>query len=293
MSVPASYEDLQQVLTARIAGLAAGQRRLAELFLTDPEGCAFRTASEIAQLSDVHESSVVRFAKQLGLDGYPALAKLCRDHLRNQAQLVQRFETAVQLGAERESLLGSVVSQDQANLSRTFSQLDTQNWEQAVDWLAEAPKVHVIGMRKCFSVAYLLAYLLKLVRREVHQLGAAPGGLVEELRDLVSGEVLVAVSIYRYSRDTVAAVEAAARAGVRVVALTDTPASPLAEHADVSMYVATGGVTVLRSVTAFVGLAQALATATAVRLGASSRSALLLEEDLLESLSTYQDRGAP
>ena len=66
-------------------------------------------------------------------------------------------------------------------------------------WLTDASRVHVVGVRKCFSVAYLFGYLLRLVRREVHQLGTAPGGLVEELRDLAEGDVLVGISVHRYT----------------------------------------------------------------------------------------------
>ncbi|MGI5498621.1 MurR/RpiR family transcriptional regulator [Lentzea sp. CA-135723] len=277
------FAELQRVLQGRLPDLAAGQRRVAQLVLSDPEGCAFRTIGETARLAEVHESSLVRFAHGLGLSGWPALTALCRERLKEKAQLVGRLEAA---GAA-DDLLGSIAEQDQANIARTLATIDPEHWEQAVTWLAEAPRVHVIGLRKCFSPAYLLGYLLRLVRRDVRQLGTTPGGLAEELRDLEPGDVLVGISIHRYHRDTAAAVEFAARRGLHVIALTDNASSPLARHAGACFYAESGGVTILRSMAGFVSLVQALVTATAVRLGARGRTALRDEEELLLSLDIY------
>ena len=112
----------------------------------------------------------------------------------------------------------------------------------------------MIGLRKCFTVAYLLAYLLRLVRPDVRQLGITSGLIVEELRDVRQGDLLVGVSIHRYSSETVTVVEYAATKGVDVVVLTDNPASPLARHSDLCFYVECGGVGILRSLSAFVSL---------------------------------------
>ena len=291
MAAPTSLTQLQQMLRDRMDSLAPGQQRIARLLMADPEGTAFRTISEFARRAEVHESSVVRFANSLGLSGYPALVALCRQQVREQAQLVARFDQASAAGESADDLIVAVSDQDQRNVTRTFANVDPESWERAVALLAAAPRVHVIGLRKCFTVAYLLAYLLRLVRPDVRQLGMISGLIVEELRELQPGDVLVGISIHRYSSQTVAAVEHAARKGVHVVVLTDNPASPLAPHAELCFFVECGGVTILRSLTAFVSLVQALATATAVRLGARSRSALLLDEQLLTDLGIYS-RGA-
>lgn len=282
---PADFAALQGRIQDRLDALPAGQQRIARLLLADPEGCALRSISETARLAGVHESSLVRFAAGFGLAGYPALKALCGAHLRRKAQLVDRLEQAA-AGAPSD-LLARVAAQDQANLTRTLSAIDPADWKRAVGWLAAAPRVHVVGLRKCFSVAYLLAYLLRLVRRDVQQLGAAPAGMVEELRDLADGEVLVAISIHRYSRDTLTAVRLAARRRLKVIALTDHPSSPLAAHADVCFYVDSAGVTLLRSLVGFVSLVQALATDTALRLGPRTRATLAGEEALLAELAIY------
>lgn len=285
---PAGYDQLADLLRARLPKLAAGQRRIANLLLTDPEGTAFRTISETARLAEVHESSLVRFATSLGLTGYPALTQLCRAQLAEQAQLVRRFEQA---GERPDTLLAAVAEHDGRNLARTFARIDPDTWDRAVGMLADAHAVSVIGLRKCFTVAYLLSYLLHLARPRVRQLGTTAGLLVDDLRDLSEGDTLVAVSIHRYTADTVRALAYANAHGLHTIALTDNAGSPLVEHADVTLYVETAGVTVMRSLTSFIAVVQALATDVAVRLGNSTRAELLADEKLLEDFDVYTDRS--
>ncbi|WP_020670088.1 MurR/RpiR family transcriptional regulator [Amycolatopsis nigrescens] len=275
---PRSYPELAGLLRARLPKLAAGQRRIADLLLSDPEGTAFRSISATAKLAGVHESSLVRFAGSLGLSGYPALVELCRAQLAEQAQLLRRFD---------QTQLADVAGQDQRNLARTFAMIDPDGWQRVAALLADAPAVHVIGLRKCFSVAYLLSYLLHLVRPRVRQLAAAGGTLADELRDLGEGDVLVAISIHRYTADTVRALAHARRRGLHTVALTDNAGSPLAEHAGHTLYVETAGGTLLRSLTGFTALVQAMATEVAVHLGDDGRSELGADERLLDEFGVY------
>ena len=283
---PTSYDALRRLLQDSMATFAPGQRRIAQVILADPEATAFRTIGETAQAAQVAESSLVRFAAALGLSGYPALAQLCREQLAERTQLVRRFEQAQQLGSG-DNLLVAVTEQDQRNIAQTMSQIDARSWDEAVAALARASAVHVVGFRKCFAVSYLLAYLLRLVRSQVHLLSQAAGGLPDELRDIGEDDVFVAISIHRYTIDTVAALEYAKQRGLRTIVVTDNAASPLFPHGDIVFLVETGSVNVLRSIVALTSLVQALATGVAIELGTASRSDLLLDEELLAAFNTY------
>jgi DNA-binding MurR/RpiR family transcriptional regulator len=287
---PRTYEELRVRLQELQDGLAPGQQRIANLVLSDPEGCAFWTVSDMARAAGVHESSVVRFATSLGLSGYPALVALCRQELSDQAQLVRRFERAKELGSA-DDLLAAVAADDQRNVERTLARIDPATWENAVGMLADAPAVHVLGMRKCFSIAHLLGYLLHLVRRDVRQINPTSGMLIDDLRDIAAGDAFVAISIHRYTADTVHALAYARERGLGTIALTDNAASPLVTHADAAFYVDSGGVGILRSVTAFTALVQTLATAVAVRLGTNTREELVQDERLLDFFDVYLEDG--
>jgi DNA-binding MurR/RpiR family transcriptional regulator len=285
--VPTSFHDLAALLQARMDSLTPGQQRLARRVLSDPEGCAFMTVSDLAQAVEVNEATVVRFARSLGIDGYPALSGLCRQALREQAQLVQRFESLQGLGGSDGDLLQAATTFDRSNIVRTFARIDTQDWDRAVAALSESSSVYVTGARKCYAVAYLLGYLLGLVRDGVESCPIGPGTFPDLLRRVAPGDAFVGVSVHRYARETLQAVAFAHRRGATTIALTDNEASPLVPHADVVLYVETSSPTILRSLTAFVSLIQALATAVAARLGTNTRSALLLQEEVLREFDVY------
>lgn len=284
-SAPTDYAQLRATLQARMDSFAPGQQRVAHVLLTDAEGTAFRTIAETARVADVHQSSLVRFATGLGLPGYPALVKLCREHLAEQAQLVRRFELAEQHGTT--DLFSVAVEHDQQNLARTYARIESADWDRAVTLLAEAAKVHVMGLRKCLCVAQITSYLLHMVRPGVNHVAPMSGGLVDALRDLDKDEAFVAISIRRYTADTVRALQYAKEHGLRTIALTDNAASPLAAIADVTFFVDTNGVTILRSLSAFVSLVQTLSTAVALHMGARTREELLEDEALLDDFSVY------
>jgi DNA-binding MurR/RpiR family transcriptional regulator len=286
---PASYDDLALRLQQGLEQLTPSHRRLAERVLADPEGVAFMTVTELAAAVGVNESTVVRFATGLGLKGYPGLTELCRERLREQAQLVRRFTSSTTLDAAAHGdLLDLSVAFDQANVVRTLTNVDREAWAATITALARAPRVHVLGLRKSHAVAYLLGYLLRMVRDDVATLGTGPGILVEELRRVRPGDCVVGIGIHRYHRDTVRGFRWARAHGATAVALTDNAASPLARDADHTFLVDTAGVAVLRSMTGFTSLVQALANAVAVELEPEARSTLAAEEDLLGEFDIYQ-----
>jgi DNA-binding MurR/RpiR family transcriptional regulator len=293
---PATFDELVVALRERQPGLTPSQRLLAERVMADPESVAFMTVSELAAAVGVNESTVGRFATSLGLDGYPGLTRLCRERLREEAQLLRRFTRLKALAAETPEPLEPsggfdplelAASFDQANIARTVARVDRATWADAVTALAEAPRVHVLGLRKSHAVAYLLGYLLRMIRDEVEILGTGAGTLIEDLRRVRPGDCFVAVSIHRYSRDTVRGLEWADAHGATAISLTDNPSSPLARPGAHTFYVDTTGVAVLRSLTAFTSLVQALANAVAVERGARTRDALVVEEELLGDFDVY------
>ncbi|MER7197852.1 transcriptional regulator [Streptomyces sp. CB01635] len=286
---PTNYNELVSRLQERSARLTPAQRLLAERVLADPEGVAFMTVSDLASAVGVNEATVVRFATGLGLSGYPGLTRLCRTHLREQAQLLRRYDNLEQLATEGGDLLERAAAQDLANISRTFAQVDRASWEEAVRALAEAPQVHVLGLRKCHAPAYLLGYLLRMLREDVVTVTGGAGGLADELRRVREGDCFVAVSVHRYAADTVRAFAWARRRGAHCVALTDNPSSPLAPEAHEAFFVDASSPSVLRSLTAFTSLVQALAAGVAQARGHDARSTLLREEELLEGLGVYVD----
>jgi DNA-binding MurR/RpiR family transcriptional regulator len=284
---PATFDALVAHLHDRLGSLTPAHKKLAERVLADPEGVAFMTAAELAAAVGLTEPTVVRFAAALGLDGYPGLVRLCRQRLREQAQLLRRYDNLEQLTADGGDLLVHTAALDHANITRTFARIDPATWDGAVAALATAPRVHVMGLRKSHAPAYLLTYLLRMLREDVELVTGANGSLTDELRRVREGDCFVAISIHRYVVDTVRAAEWARSRGARCIALTDNAASPLARAAEQVFYLEASGTSVLRSMTAFISLVQALSAGVAQARGHDARNSLLQEEQLLGDFGVY------
>ncbi|WP_157172266.1 MurR/RpiR family transcriptional regulator [Nocardia pneumoniae] len=287
MAGPTTFGELVTEIHARWGSLSVSHKKLAERVLSDPEAVAFMTVSELAGAVGVNEATVVRFANGLGLKGYPGLTRLCQERLREQAQLLRRFDNLEHLVAQGAGLIDNTVVLDQANIARTFAAIEEATWEAVIDRLARAPRVHVMGLRKCHAPAYLLGYLLGLLREDVATVTGTRGTLTDELRRVRAGDCFVAMSIHRYSLDTVRAAQWARRRGAHVVALTDTAVSPLAASAQHTVYIEASSASVLRSMTAFTSVVQAMAGAVAHVLGHEVRETLLDEEKLLGEFGVY------
>lgn len=287
---PSSYRDLISALQRCFDMFTPSHRKVAQKVLSDPEACAFMTVSELAQAVGVNESTVVRFATGLGLNGYPALTALCREQLRVQAQLLRRFDVLESARNLTTPLLNQTVALEEANVARTFARINDIDWQRAIAALTDGRMVFVMGLRNVYAPAYLLGYLLQLVRDNVRTLSLGSGTLPDELRRLGPEDTFVGISFHRYARETIRALHYARRQGATTIALTDTAASPLARSADLTFYVDTAGVSFLRSVTGFISIAQALVADVALRIP-SAREALSKQDALSEEFDLFESNG--
>lgn len=286
-SAPSSFEDLVGILRDRFDSLSPAHKKVADCVLANPEGIAFMTGSELANVVGVNEATVARFATTLGLPGYPGLTKLCRERLQKQAQLLRRFEDLEQLVAEGGSITERTVAFDQANIARTFSRIDEATWRSAVEHLANCPAVHVMGLRLCHAPAFLMGYLLGLIRESVWTVAASAGMLIDDLRRVRPGDCFVSMALHPYSADTVRAARWAHEVGAHVVTLTDNAGSPLAASADDAFFIDTASTSVLDSMTAYMSLVQAITSGVAQVNGSDVRAALSEQEKMLQEFGVY------
>jgi DNA-binding MurR/RpiR family transcriptional regulator len=287
---PASFGDLVVLVRGKTSRMSPSHRLLADLVMSDPERVAFMSGAELAAATRVEESTVDRFVAELGLDGYTALTDLCRAALREGGHLLRRFSHLEQLGDDlAEDPLAQALVSDQANIARTLGRIEPETWDRAVETLAQAPRVFLFGIGKCYVVGYHFGLLLRLVRDEVFSLVPGPGSLIDDLRRIRPGDCFVGIGIHRYGAETVRSFRWAQRAGATTLALTDNESSPLVRGADLVFFVETAGVSLLRSITGFVSLCQALATATAATLGAEARPVLQRKEELITQFGIYDE----
>jgi DNA-binding MurR/RpiR family transcriptional regulator len=220
---------------------------------------------------------VVRFAEQLGLSGYTALQTLARQALREEVNTVSQLERA-SASQRPETLLSTSVKADIANLEQTLATVPEQTFAEAVDILASARIIHLLGLRSTFGLVQHFAFYLGWIGRRAHIIQPGIGDLPEQLMRVSSRDACVALSFRRYTRETVNIFRAIHNAGARTIALTDVELSPLTEHADLMLRVPVQSPSFYESRTAVLSLMNGLVFGIALR----------NHEDTVESLRKHE-----
>jgi DNA-binding MurR/RpiR family transcriptional regulator len=175
---------------------------------------------------------VVRFAIELGFEGYPEFQRAMQNIIRNHLKSFQRIEVTNQLIGGGD-VLEKVLASDIEKIKHTLDAVDRTAFDAAVDQLIEAKNIYVFGVRSCAALANFLSYSLRMVFDNVHMIQSTSGSEVfEQMLGIGKNDVLIAISFPRYSNRVVTAVEYAHRAGADVIALTDSAASPIAAYAN-------------------------------------------------------------
>lgn len=220
--------DILTLIQENIHTFSKGQKRIANFILDSYDKAAFMTASRLGKRVGVSESTVVRFAAELGYDGYPDMQKSLQKMIRNRLTSVQRIEvTNDRIGDQ--DLLSMVLQSDIEKIRLTLEELDRDSFEDAVDAIVSARKIYIIGVRSSASIATFLTFYFNLIFDNVVEVSANTASEVfERLLRVGEGDVVIGVSFPRYSSRTVQAMSFARDRGATTVAITDSEASPLA-----------------------------------------------------------------
>ncbi|MGW4497899.1 MurR/RpiR family transcriptional regulator [Micromonospora sp. NPDC004336] len=243
--------------TDQVSGLFQGvrltptQRRIAHCLVQHAPAVAYLSAAEVAELAGVSQPSVTRFAVALGHDGYPALRRRLRELTAG----------APDGPADAGNELQQAVRAEIGNLDRLAGQLaDRERIAETGRLLAASRPLPVLGLRAAAPLAAYFAYFAAKVHPDVRVLDVGGSLLTDRLEQAAEAGAgaLLAFVLPRYPRETLDALREARAAGLRVVAITDSPVSPATEHADVVLPAAVGAQLVFDLHTAPMTLAMVL-----------------------------------
>ena len=209
-----------------------GQKRIANYILEHYDKAAYMTASKRGALVGVSESTVVRFAIELGFEGYPEMQKSLQELIRMKLTSVQRVEVTNSLIGEGD-VLEKILMSDAEKIRRTLEEVDREAFEAAVDAIVAADKIYIIGVRSSSSLAGFLNFNFRMIFDNVKFVQITSGSeMFEQIMSIGPNDVMIAISFPRYSKRIVNAVEYAHNAGADVISLTDSHQSPIAGVAD-------------------------------------------------------------
>lgn len=224
--------NLIAMIEEGMPGFSKGQKRIANYILNHYDKAAYMTASKMGQLVGVSESTVVRFAIELGFEGYPDMQKSLQELIRMKLTSVQRVEVTNSLIGEGD-VLEKILMSDAEKIRRTLEEVDREAFEAAVDKIVAADKIYIIGVRSSSSLAGFLNFNFRMIFDNVKFVQTTSGSeMFEQIMSIGPNDVMIAISFPRYSKRIVNAVEYAHNAGADVISLTDSHQSPIAGVAD-------------------------------------------------------------
>ena len=218
--------DILSKIQMDLPTFSKGQRRISEYIMESYDKAAFMTASRLGKTVGVSESTVVRFAVELGYNGYPAMQKAMQEMVRNKLTSVQRMGVINDLLGNQD-VVSMVLQSDMETLRMTGEALDRQVFDQVVERMMSARTIYIIGVRSSMALATFLNFHLRNMLHHVRLV--EPYSISEMLEQLVHvgpQDVVIGISFPRYSSRTIKAMDFCRKAGAMVVAITDTPEAP-------------------------------------------------------------------
>jgi len=272
----------------KMADFSKGQKLIAKYIEEHYDKVAFMTASKLGATVGVSESTVVRFATEIGYSGYPELQQAMQEMIRNKLTSVQRMEvTANRIGDS--DILDSVFNQDIDIIRRTMEETPHEDFYRAVDAIIGARKIYILGTRSSLALATFLSYYFNLIFENVLLVqSTSEGEIFEQMIRIDKRDVVIGISFPRYSRKAVKAMNFAHKSGATVVAITDSSLSPLAKEADNLLLARSDIASIVDSLVAPLSLINALIVTTTLRKSGEVTQVFKRLEDIWDEYGVYE-----
>ena len=257
--------DLMSKIQNNLSKFSKGQRLIAKYIIEHYDKAAFLTASKLGATVGVSESTVVRFATELGYGGYPQLQKALQEMIRNKLTAVQRMEvTSDRMGDQ--DILRTVLTSDIDKIRMTLDEIDRSSFEAVVEAILHAKHIYILGVRSSAALSDFLGFYFNLLFDNVRLVHTnSVSEIFEQLLRVGDGDVVLGVSFPRYSKRTLKALEYCKNSGATVIALTDSRLSPLSQTADYTLLAKSDMASFVDSLVAPLSVVNALIVAIGMR----------------------------
>ena len=280
--------DLLAVIERKMPTFSKGQKLIGRFITQHYDKAAFMTASRLGDTVGVSESTVVRFATEVGFEGYPQLQKNLQEIIRNRLTTVQRMDIIDEQIAGSD-VLTKVMSLDSEKIRRTMEEADRAAFAQAVEAIVTAREVYILGIRSSSMLASFLAFYFNQIFPHVRCVNSNSTSETFEQMFRIGGEdVFIAISFPRYSQRTLKAAQYAKSQGARVIAITDSTSAPLAQAADILLLVRSEMASFVDSLVAPLSVINALIVTVAIRKKVAVSETLRYIEAIWDEFGVYE-----
>lgn len=258
-------QDIMLVLQEKAPSFSKGQKKIAQYIMEAYDKAAFMTANKLGKTVGVSESTVVRFAVDLGFDGYPSMQKSMQEMVLNRLTSVQRIGVANDRLGDQD-VVSMVIHSDMEKLRQTEETVNRDEFAASVNAILKAKRIYILGVRSVAPLANFLGYYLNYMFNNVHVIsGYSAGEMFEKIVGVNHEDVVVAFSFPRYSASTTKAANYCHSAGATVIGFTDSRQSPLGQCCDHVLISKSDMVSLVDSLVAPLSIVNALIVAIAAR----------------------------
>lgn len=281
-------DDLLQRIEKLIPQFSKSQKLIAGYILEHYEKAAYMTALKLGNAVNVSESTVVRFAIELGYEGYPQLQRSLQSHIKNRLTSLQRMDVARNRIGDMDPV-EVVLTQDIDKIRRTIGDVNREDFSAAVNEIISARWIYIQGAMSSSILARFMHYYLRLILDKVTLIGSVgTSEIYQQMLHIGEGDLLLAMSFPRYASGTIQACRFARDSGAKIIAITDSENSPLTPLADISLYAYSDMVSFVDSLVAPMSLINALIVAVSDRNTESAERNFEKLERLWENNGVYK-----
>ena len=257
--------DILSFIENKKYNMSKGQRKIADYILSHYDKAMFMTAACIGEKVGVSESTVVRFACQLGFSGFPKLQKALQEVVKTRLTTLQRVDISNEMIKDND-VLSSVMNLDIARIKTTLDNVDRNEFDKAVDAISSADNIYVLGTRSSSALSQFLTFYLNFIFKNVRNVNSnSSSGIFDQIFKISKNDVFIAIGFPRYSTTTIKAIEFANHKEAVTIAITDRIGSPLGEKADISLIARSDVVSFVDTLVAPLSLINALVVALGIK----------------------------
>lgn len=283
--------DVLSLIQKNMSSFSKRQRAIAAFIMDNYDKAAFMTASRLGKTVNVSESTVVRFAAELGYEGYPEMQQALQEMIRNKLTSIQRIEVSNdRIGSS--DILSAVMQSDMEKLRLSMDTVDRGSFNTAVNTIVHAKHIYILGLRSSTAIAGFLGFYLNLLFENVvlvHTTSVSE--MFEQVLRIGPGDVMIGISFPRYSSRTVKVMQFASDRGAEVLAITDSEASPLYGIAHTALLAKSDMVSFIDSLVAPLSLVNALIVAIGRQMNADLSDTFAELEKIWAEYGVYENAG--
>lgn len=288
----ANKNDLLNLIQTNFSRLSKGQKLIAVYIMNNYDKAAFMTASKLGEIVGVSESTVVRFANALGYSGYPSMQDALHELIKNKLTTVQRLSMSDDF-SDKGTLLKKVLKSDIDNIRSTIEEIDMTNFDKVIDSIFKAKRIYIIGLRSSTSLASYLGFYLGLILDNVRVVSFGMSDIFEQLLRVSDDDLVIGIGFPRYSRKTLEALRYVKEQNCKIVGITDSTVSPIANMSDYTLIAKSNMASFVDSLVAPMSLINALIIAIGMREKNEVTEYLSKLENIWKEYNIYDEKDKP